>query len=289
MSHLLREHAPITERGWQLIDDEARARLTPGLAARRLVDFDGPHGWERSATVLGRTDALDGAPVQGLRGLRRRVLPLVELRASFSLSREELRDADRGAPDIDLGPLDESARRIALAENVAVFHGWSEAGITGIAEASSHDPIALGEDCERYPSRVARAVETMLGSGIAGPFGLALGPDAYTRVLESSEHGGYPLLDHLREILGGPIVWAPGVEGAAVLSQRGGDFVLDVGADLSVGYDHHDGAAVSLYLEESFSFRVLEPDAAVALPMAAGSGRGARRGRRGAGRAASRA
>ena len=53
MSHLLREHAPITETGWEAIDDEARSRLTPALAARKLVDFAGPHGWEYSATNLG--------------------------------------------------------------------------------------------------------------------------------------------------------------------------------------------------------------------------------------------
>jgi uncharacterized linocin/CFP29 family protein len=55
MSHLLREHAPITDAGWRLLDDEARARLTPALAARKLVDFAGPHGWEYSATNLGRS------------------------------------------------------------------------------------------------------------------------------------------------------------------------------------------------------------------------------------------
>ena len=83
--------------------------------------------------------------------------------------------------------------------------------------------------------------------------------------METTEHGGYPLLDHLRNILGGPIVWAPGVEGAVVLSLRGGDFLLESGQDLSVGYDHHDADDVHLYIEESFSFRVATPEAAVAL------------------------
>jgi len=50
-----------------------------------------------------------------------------------------------------------------------------------------------------------------------------------------------------------------------VLSLRGGDFVLDCGQDLSIGYLQHDARTVRLYLEESFTFRVVEPDAAVAL------------------------
>jgi uncharacterized linocin/CFP29 family protein len=265
MSHLLREHAPITEAGWSLIDDEARQRLTPALAARKLVAFAGPHGWEHSAANLGRTSALADAPVDGVTAAQRRVLPVVELRAPFSLARGELRDADRGAEDADLDALDDAAHRIATAENRAVFHGWAAAGITGIAEASTHDAIALGEDCERYPRHVARAVEALLRAGIDGPYGLALGPEVYTNVLETTEHGGYPLFDHLRKIIGGPLVWAPGVQGAVVVSQRGGDLLLEVGEDLSIGYDAHDADAVALYVVESFTFRVVTSDAAVAL------------------------
>jgi uncharacterized linocin/CFP29 family protein len=265
MSHLLREHAPITEAGWSLIDDEARERLTPALAARKLVDFGGPHGWEHSATNLGRTSALADAPGDGVEAEQRRVLAVVELRAPFSLSRAELRDGDRGAEDVDLEALDDAAHRIATAENRAVFHGWKAAGITGIAEAATHDPIALGEDCATYPRHVAKAVEALLHAGIDGPYGLALGPEAYTRVLETSEHGGYPLLDHLRKIIGGPLVWSPGVDGAVVVSQRGGDFLFESGEDLSIGYDSHDADAVALYLVESFTFRIATPEAAVAL------------------------
>jgi len=60
-------------------------------------------------------------------------------------------------------------------------------------------------------------------------------------------------------------VWAPGVEGGVVLSLRGGDFQFESGQDLSIGYLDHDADVVRLYIEESFSFRVLEPDAAVTL------------------------
>ncbi len=265
MSHLLREHAPITEAGWRVVDDEARQRVTPALAARKLVDFAGPHGWEYSATNLGRTSALDDAPVDGVTAAQRRVLAVVELTAPFSVARAELRDADRGAEDVDLAALDEAAHRIATAENRAVFHGWQAAGLTGIADASPHDAIALGDDCELYPRHVAQAVEALLHAGIDGPFGLALGPEAYTRVLETAEHGGYPLLDHLRKIIGGPLVWAPGVAGAVVVSRRGGDYLFEAGEDLSIGYDRHDADAVELYLVESFTFRVATPEAAVAL------------------------
>jgi uncharacterized linocin/CFP29 family protein len=264
MNHLLREHAPISDQGWKLLDDEARDRLAPALASRKLVDFSGPQGWEHSATNLGRVEQLDSAPSEGVSGLRRRVLPLVELRADFELSRAELRDGDRGADDVDLQALDRAAHQIGLAENVAVFHGWNDA-ITGIAQASPHEQLSLGADTSAYPRQVAEAVETLLCEGISGPYGIALGREQYRRVIETAEHGGYPLIDHLRKIVEGPFVWAPGVKGAVVLSLRGGDFVFESGQDLSIGYDSHDAEAVRLYLEESFSFHVATPEAAVAL------------------------
>lgn len=264
MNHLLRSLAPISDAGWELLDREARERLAPALAARKLIDFSGPLGWEHSATNLGRTTPLASAPCEGVSGLHRRVLPLIEVRADFALTRAELRDADRGADDTDLKALDEAAHQLAVAENAAVFHGWHGA-ITGIGEASPHKQVQLGDAADAYPRQVAGAVEQLLCAGIAGPYGLALGREQYRLAVETAEHGGYPLLDHLRKILEGPIVWAPGVAGAVVLSLRGGDFIFESGQDVSIGYESHDDEAAQLYLEESFSFHVATPEAAVAL------------------------
>src|SRR5205085_2596871 len=161
MNHLLRELAPITDAAWQEIDEEATHQLTAFLAARKLVDFVGPHGWEHSAATLGCTESLGASPVQDVVAARRRVQPLVEPRAPFTLSRRELADADRGAEDVDLATLQTAARRIARLENVAVFRGWAEAGIVGIAEASPHEPVPLADDPSEYPRSVARAVEQL--------------------------------------------------------------------------------------------------------------------------------
>jgi uncharacterized linocin/CFP29 family protein len=264
MNHLLRSHAPITEEAWKELEREVHQQLVPALAARKLVDFSGPLGWNHSATNLGRVSAID-APFEGLQAVQRRVLPLAEVRANFAVSRTELLDFERGAADLDLDNLDLAARRMAEAENVAVFHGWAAAGIAGIAQSASAAPIALGTDVGHYPRHVAKAVEILLSAGISGPYGMALGPDGYTGVVETTEHGGLIVFDHLRQILGGPIVWAPGVQGAMVVSLRGGDFIFESGEDLSIGYDHHDADVVYLYIEQSFSFRTVTPQAAVAL------------------------
>jgi uncharacterized linocin/CFP29 family protein len=263
VNHLHRDLAPISSSGWEMIDQEVKSRLTTYLATRKLVDFTGPRGWNHSATNLGRTSSIPG-PSEGVAAAQRKVLPIMELRAEFNVSRIEIDDVERGATDPDLPELDEAAKQIALGENVTVFHGHQPAGLRGITESTSHQPITL-DDVARSPDAVARAVNVLRTSGIDGPYGLALCPDIYTKIVETAEYGGHLLFDHLRDILGGPLVWAPGVQGGVVLSLRGGDFNFESGQDLSIGYLDHNADAVRLYIEESFSFRVLEPDAAVTL------------------------
>jgi uncharacterized linocin/CFP29 family protein len=268
-NHLLRKYAPIPAAGWKQIDDEAKDRLTARLAARRLVDWSGPHGWTHSATNLGRTTSLETAPpgtkFETVVARQRRVLALSELRVSFTVECSGLQDAERGATDVDYGDLDRATHDAALIENRAVFHGWSEAGITGIAESSPYPSLTLGQDANTYPHTIAKATDLLRQAGIEGPYALAISPEGYTRIAETTESGGYPLREHLTQILGGDVVWAPGLDGALVVSKRGGDFILDVGQDFSVGYTGHDAELVTLYLEESFNFRVTEPDAAVVL------------------------
>ncbi|HEV3354359.1 MAG TPA: family 1 encapsulin nanocompartment shell protein [Acidimicrobiales bacterium] len=262
MDRLLRELAPVSDDGWAAVEAEAKSRITTFLAARKLVDFEGPHGWEHAANNLGRVEAVPG-PVDEVQARLRRVMPLVELRVPFTVSRPELENVDRGASDTDFGTLDVATARLGLAENTLVFRGHPGAGIQGILDSSSHPPLQLADEFKRYPTFVAKAVDVLRESGIGGPYGLAIAPTGYTGIIETTEHGGYPLLDHLHQILDGPVVWTPGIDGAAVLSLRGGDFVMDVGGDISIGYLNHDADSVTLYLEESLTFRVLEPDAVV--------------------------
>lgn len=265
MDHLLRGHAPISDRAWEQIDAEARDRLAPALAARRVVDFVGPLGWEHSATNLGRTEQLPGAPVKAAVGLRRRVLALIELRADFAVARSELQNIDRGAVDADFDALDAAAHEIAKAENAAVLNGWPHA-IEGVAEASSHEALKLGAEPTGYPAVVARAVGALRDSGVGGPYALALGPKPHQLAVQSAEGGGTLLTEHLSTIIeGGPLVWTPGIDAGLLISLRGGDYILQCGQDLSVGYDSHDADEVHLYLQESLSFRVATPEAAVVL------------------------
>jgi uncharacterized linocin/CFP29 family protein len=265
MNHLNRELAPVTDAAWAQIDDEASRSLKQYLAARRLTDFDGPLGWNHSSVDLGRIETLADAPVDGVECARRLVQPFVEFRVPFSLPRKELAAAERGATDLDLNPVIAAGRSAALTEDGAIFHGFEGGDIAGIADSSPFEAVTFDDDYSRFPEHAAEAVAVLRAADIAGPYAIALGAPCFTGVTETTERGGYPVLEHLREILGGPVVWAPAVDGALILSQRGGDYKVTVGQDFSVGYHFSDSTLVQFYIEESFTFQVNTPDAAVRL------------------------
>ena len=264
MNDLLRELAPVSEEAWKQIEDEARRTLKRMLAARKLVDFKGPLGWHASAVNLGRSERVAIQAGQGVEARLRRIQPLVEIRVPFELAREELETIGRGAEDADLDSVRDAARKAAVVEDHAVFEGYAQIGMRGIAEAAASGVLTISDDYTQYPALVAEAVSNLHGAGVGGPYAIALGPRCYTGLTKTT-HNGFPVIDHVRKLVDGPIVWAPALMGAAVISQRGGDFELTVGQDFSIGYLEHSATAVRLYLQESFTFRVLTPEAAVAL------------------------
>ena len=263
MNNLHRELAPVSDAAWAQIEEEASRTLKRYLAARRVVDVADPRGAALAAVGTGHLKSIK-APDVGVLAGQHQVQPLVELRVPFELSRQTLDEVERGSDDPDLQPLKDAARKIAYAEDRAVFDGYAAAGIQGIRPGAGNPAVKLPADTRRYPAVVAQALSQLRLAGVNGPYVLVLGEKAYAAVGGASDEG-YPLLKHIRPLLDRDIVWAPGIEGGVLLSTRGGDFSLHLGQDISIGYQSHSDDAVRLYLQESFTFRLLSPEAAVAL------------------------
>ncbi|MFO7564277.1 MAG: family 1 encapsulin nanocompartment shell protein [Enhygromyxa sp.] len=264
MDLLRRKLSPLIDSAWDAIDEEARRILSTNLSARRFVDLRGPKGWGFSAVNLGRVQPggeAGGALSWGVR----KVLPLIELRVPFVISLAELDNLARGALDIDLEPVAAAAHEAARFEERAIYHGFSPAGITGLREASEYPTIELGEGSPaQILDAVTKALVVFHDAGVTGPHELVLGPGIYQSVL--SDNSTYPLRKQLTMLVGRPPVYSPVLDSAGLLvSTRGGDFELTLGQDMSIGYDHHAGDRVHLFLLESFSFRVIGPEAVVRL------------------------
>lgn len=263
MNNLHRELAPISAQAWEQIEQEASRTLKRYLAARRVVDVVGPKGPECAGVGTGHQHDI-AASGDGVEARQREVKALVELRVPFDLSRPSLDSVARGANDPDLQPLKDAARKIAFAEDRAVFEGYAAAAIQGIREGTSNAAVALPSDVEHYPAAVAQALNRLRDAGVNGPYRLLLGEQAYTAISGATDEG-YPVLKEIRLLVDEEIVWAPAIEGGVLVTTRGGDFELHLGEDMSIGYLSHTETSVRLYLQETFTFLQLTSEAAVVL------------------------
>jgi uncharacterized linocin/CFP29 family protein len=261
MNNLYRELAPVSAAAWAGIEEEAKRTFALHAAARRAVDVTGPDGLALAGVGTGHVTTVD-PPADGVTAALRDWRPVVELRVPFTLSRTEIDSVERGALDPDWQPVKDAAKKIAFAEDRAVFDGYAAGQITGIRQAASNPALSLPGEVRDYPDVVSKAVSELRLAGVDGPYSLLLSADAWTAVSETSDHG-YPIREHLARVLAGDSLWAPATAAALLLSSRGGDYELRLGQDLSIGYLSHDADTVRLYFTETFTFAVYTTESSV--------------------------
>ena len=263
MNNLYRELAPITDAAWAEIEQEATRTFKRHIAGRRVVDVSSPGGPVTAAVSTGHL--VDVAPPgEGVVAHLRESRPLVRLRVPFTVGRTDVDDVERGSQDSNWDPVKDAAKQLAFAEDRAIFEGYEAATIDGIRKSSSNPPLKVPADPQEIPDVIAQALSGLRLAGVDGPYSVLLSADVYTQVSETTAHG-YPILEHLNRLVDGDIIWAPAIDGAFVLSTRGGDFDLQLGTDVSIGYLSHDAQTVQLYLEETLTFLNYTAEASVAL------------------------
>ncbi len=266
-SILKREFAPVSDQAWKEIDELAAAAVKRNLSGRSVVDFSGPHGWELAAVNEGRLVISGQEGPQGIDWGKRKVTPLIEIRAPFTIAQMELDNITRGCVDPKMDELEEVVGRAARFEETLIYRGFEEGGISGMLSGSEQEPVVLPERVEEYTGAVAGAVERLELSGIEGPYALVLGPTQYYSLMQSPRKG-YPEVRIIRDILQGDVLKSPVLNGGVLLSVRGGDFELTIGKDFSIGYASHDRDRIEFFVTESLAFRIVEPKAIVALTLA---------------------
>lgn len=192
----------------------------------------------------------------------RQVLPLVETNIEFELNIWELDNIARGKKDPDLDPLEEAVIKSAKFEENIIYKGFQDGAIKGFDQCAVHK-LDLPADKAGYLKTVSQAINMLEGSSIEGTYALVVNSALWENIIKESS--GYPLEKHLKELLGGQVIKTDNINGAYVVSERGGDFQLTLGQDFAVGYRSHNSeqGKVKLFLGESLTFRVIEPKAFV--------------------------
>lgn len=256
MDMLKKELAPLSSHAWEEIESRATEVLRSRLSARKVVKVVGPLGWNHTAVTEGRLDLVDekGDVKVGVY----KIAPLCEARVRFKLNRWEMDNLNRGAKDLDLDALDAAAEKIADFEEQAVYNGYKEGGIVGLAEASNHKPIDFGNDGSSIMEAVSTALVTLRTSFTSGTISLVVGTKAYLALNKVIQ--GTPLLERIERLIGGKVIHSFAVDGAFLLPYDDENLELTIGQDFAVGYEFHDSQEVTLFITESFTFRVLDPN-----------------------------
>src|SRR2546430_10981091 len=168
MNNLYRELAPISDAAWSDIEQEARRTFEQHVAGRRVVDVKGPDGPGLARGNTGHLDEIE-APADGVIAHARVSQPLVRLRVPFTVDRDDVDAVERGAQDADWQPVKDAAKKIAFAEDAAVFEGYPAAGITGIRQSTSNATLTPPAEARAYPTPVSQAVCSLRLAGVGGP------------------------------------------------------------------------------------------------------------------------
>ncbi|MCA9647776.1 MAG: bacteriocin family protein [Polyangiaceae bacterium] len=260
MDFLRQRLAPISGAAWAAVEAEVAGVLRTRLSTRRVVDVDGPKGFDFSALNLGRVSTPESQEARVQYGVRQ-VQPLVEVRVPFELEQWELDNLSRGADDVNLDPAVDAAIQLATFEERAVYNGFAQGGITGLNSAKHHEAIRWNRDPEALPKLVASGLARFREQGVDGPYALVLDTKSYRELSAAGE--SYPPRKLLARTLEGDIIHAPDAPKPMLLSMRGGDFTTTIGQDCSLGYEAHTATHLRLYLTETFTFRMTGPEAVI--------------------------
>lgn len=264
MDILKRSISPVSAAAWEEIDEQAVKVLKSRLSARKFVDVAGPFGWDHASVPTGRLDVSKAESKGEVHWGVHIVQPLVETRVSFEMGVWELDNVARGAKDLDLDPLIETAEKIASFEENAIYNGFEPGCIVGLAQTGAPQQISISTEHPRdIMAGLSEGLVLFRKNSIEGPYVLVAGPQLWQIIDVFGD--GYPLKKRVTSLFDGGMILAPELEGGFLVSARGGDFELTLGQDISIGYECTSGGKVNLFMAESFTFRVIEPNAVVPL------------------------
>src|SRR5215831_8545562 len=262
MEWLRRGAAPFSEKVWKEVDALAGSMFKQTVVARRIVDFDGPRGWDHVATQLGTFKSAQAPKPSGKARLSMPdVMLLTELRADFAVDWADIDIFERVGPRLESRSIEEAARDTALAEDALSFYGTgSTPGLLNSNE-SPRVPMSDWSQPGRLVADLLSAVERLDTQNIKGPYEVVMSPHNYYSYLRQTGEGGvYPAAKQLGIVIA-KVYSSAAIEGAALFSTRGGDFMVTVGGDFSIGYRAHDDKSVHLFCVETVAAQLLTPEA----------------------------
>lgn len=253
--YLGRNEAPVSAECWKVLDETMIGAAKSQLAGRRIVAMEGPYGFGLKGIPLGDYATDDGL-ISGT------FVPLTLIGTSFSLSKRDLAAADRDPFALDTSPVADAAMACAAKEDAVIFQGTESVPGLMTVEGSLSQTLTKWDKIGTAADQVISAVTGLDGSGIHGPYVMALAPAAYNLLLRRYPQTDGTELDHIRSILAGDVVKAPFLKKGGVLLASGRQFCsLVIGQDMSIGFNGPEGMNLNFGISESLALLIRVPEA----------------------------
>ena len=263
MDFLKRDLAPLTNEAWEELDERAREVFIRNLRMRKLIDVEGPYGWDFSSYNLGTLDMKENTKNALGWGIRNS-LPLIEVRYPFELDIWDLDNIERGSETPDLERLEQAAVALSSFEDKIILAGEEKANIVGLFNIATQNSVkSSSEKVEDFIRSIFDAEKKFRIKGIEGPYALVINKQVWERLFVQQR--SYPLTLILKEIMNLKVETINDLETSFIISTRGDDFKLVLGQDISLGYETRHENKVKLFFTESFTFHIKTPEAIVGL------------------------
>ena len=267
MNNLHRELAPVSDAAWASIEAEARRTFEQNVAGRRVVDVTGPDGPSLASVGTGPPGRDRAA------GRRRRRDP------GLAAHRAAARPAPGAVHGEQAGRGQRGARRAGPGLAAGQGRGPADRLRRGPGDLrrlpGGRDHRGQAEHVQPGPHPACRGPRVP-GRGQPGgqraPAGRRGRPVSRCCCRPPpTRWSARPPTTATRSASTWPAWWTarssgrPAIDGAFLLSSRGGDYELRLGQDLSIGYLSHDSEFVQLYFQESLTFLAYTAEASVVL------------------------
>lgn len=257
--YLGRDEAPVSAEIWKALDGTMIGAAKTQLAGRRIVALDGPFGFGLKGIPLGDCETDEGVASSAF-------IPLTLIGTSFSLGKRDIAAADRDPFALDLGPVACAAIACAAKEDGIIFGGTGTS--PGLLTAEGSSSLAMGK-WDKIGTAADQAIAAMTqldDAGIHGPSFLALAPPAYNLLLRRYPQTDGTELEHIRSIIGGDVIKAPGLKKGGVLLASGRQYcTLVVGQDMSISFNGPEGINLNFGITESLALLIRTPEAVCVL------------------------
>lgn len=256
--YLGRDDAPFGDEIWDALDSVVVAAARSRLSARKLLDIEGPYGFDLKSVPLYDELVVDG----DVKVMSSPVLPVPLIETLFALSPRDLATFEETGFSLNLEPVSMAAMAAAAAEDALIFEGNKDLGLPGLMTAPGVQSVEMGnwEEVGVAAGDVIRGLNALDEAGFHGPCLLALAPALYNLLYRLLPQGFQTELAHVESILGSTVIKAPGIKHGGVLLATGSQFAsIVIGQDMATGFVGPEDSQLKFKITESLAPRIRVP------------------------------